>query len=206
MEVAVSALADELPPPQRLAVAYAPRTARMAWTALLVLDQRLRRAALGASEPLLGQIRLAWWRDRVRLPASEWPAGEPLLSALKGFERERGALEVLVDGWEQLLGEADAAALANLAEARAQAVVALARILGCEDALDDVIAAARAWSRHDLEGNLSEVPGAVSGSRAVRLPRPLRPLAILAGLAAQDDGAHGVRGFLRIVRLGLLGR
>src|SRR5690349_15922803 len=104
MENAVSALVGELSPPLRLAIAYAPRPARAAWTALLVLDQRLRRAALGASEPLLGQVRLAWWRDRFRSPASEWPEGEPLLAALAGFDRERVALEALVDGWERVLG------------------------------------------------------------------------------------------------------
>jgi phytoene synthase len=206
MEEAVSALADELPPPLRLAVAYAPRHARAAWTALLVLDQRLRRAALGASEPLLAQIRLAWWRDRFREPAAEWPSGEPLLAALRGFDDERGALEALVDGWEQILGEANQATAADLAEARGQAVAALARTLGCHDELDEVTEAARAWSRHDLASIPLQAPPTVSRWRTIRLPRPMRPLAILAGLAEQDEEARGLGAFLRIVRLGLFGR
>jgi phytoene synthase len=207
MENAVSALVEELPPPLRLAVAYAPRPARAAWTALLVLDQRLRRAAMGASEPLLGQVRLAWWRDRFRSPVGEWPEGEPLLAALQDFDGERAALRDLVDGWEQVLGgTGDDDAVANLVEARAQAVVSLARVLGCSEALDDVAAAARAWSRADLADGSMEAPRAKSDARTIRLPRPMRPLAILAGLAGQDDTVHGLRRFLRIVRLGLFGR
>ena len=206
MEDSVSQLlAEELPPPLRLAVSYAPRRAQAAWTALLALDRRLSRAALGASEPLLGQIRLAWWRDRFREPASQWPGGEPLLAALEGFDPERPALEALVDGWEQMIGQPDEAALANLVEARAHAVVALAHILGCRDRDDEVSAAARAWSRRDLASGPNGSRSAAGRAAAIRLPRSMRPLVILTALAEQGDSAHGLRGFLRIVRLGLLG-
>jgi len=199
MENAVSALVGELSPPLRLAIAYAPRPARAAWTALLVLDQRLRRAALGASEPLLGQVRLAWWRDRFRSPASEWPEGEPLLAALAGFDRERVALEALVDGWERVLGgEADDAATADLVEARAQAMAALARVLGCGST--DVVQAGRDWARADFD----RAPSLrAAHEHTTLLPRAMRPLAVLAGLG---QGDHDLRGYLRIVRLGLFGR
>lgn len=204
MEKAVSALAEELPPPTRLAIAYAPRPVRRAWTALLVLDQRLRRAALGASEPLLAQIRLAWWRDRFHSPASEWPEGEPLLAALATFDEERGALVSLVDGWERVLGgEADDDAIAGLIEARAQAMVALARIVGCRDASIDVAALARKWARWDVDRAASADLPPAFGLMTTRMPHPMRPLVVLAGFA---QGDHGLRGLLRIIRLGLFGR
>ncbi|MCA1662499.1 MAG: squalene/phytoene synthase family protein [Novosphingobium sp.] len=209
-------LADELPPPLRLAVAYAPQRARGPWTALLVLDRRLARAALSASEPMLGQIRLAWWRERFRSPASAWPEGEPLLAALASFEGERGALEALVDAWEKLIGGApDSTDVAELGEARAAAVLALARSLGCAARLDDAVAAmARFWALSDLARALGSDAARdlarAAETRAARLPRSLRPLAILMDLVrwpeADPSGGPGLRALLRIVRLGLWGR
>jgi len=201
--VDISALAAELPPPLRLAVVYAPRRARALWTALLVLDGRLARAALTASEPLLGQVRLAWWRDRFREPASAWPEGEPLLAALAPLDAERRALEGLVDAWEALIDdEPGAAAVAELGEARAQAVVALARTMGCA-AADDAVATARSWALGDLaqitRSDVARDLARRARARSTPLPRDLRPLVVLAGVS---NGA----GLLRILRLGLFGR
>ena len=194
----IAGLSAELPPLQRLAVAYAPAALRPAWTALILLDHRLARAVAGASEPLIGQLKLAWWRDRTREPASRWPAGEPLLAAMKSFDGERAALEALVDGWEGLIdAEADGGALARLADARAGAVAALARIVarivGCVADPQAIATLARQWT----------LPGEGAGA-AIRLPRALRPLLILANL---PDPAHsGPMALLRLVRLGMFGR
>lgn len=213
--IETGALLAELPPPLRLAVAYAPTRTRAAWIALLLLDRRLARAALGASEPILGQLRLAWWRDRFGTAAAQWPEGEPLLAALAAFDGERAALGALVDGWEGLVGgEGDAAALARLVAARVGVVVALARMLGCPSSCDAVAAMARQWALADLAVMLDRPEArdlaAAAQTPTVRLPREMRPLVILAGMShmshAQPNGGHGVRALLRIVRLGLLGR
>ena len=125
-------LSAELPPLLRLAVAYAPAPARPAWVALVLFDHRLSRAVAGASSPLIGQLKLAWWRDRMRESASHWPGREPLLAALAPFDPERVTLEALVDAWEGLIDdEAREDARARLAQARAGAVAALARTLDC---------------------------------------------------------------------------
>jgi len=199
-------LATELSAPDRLALAYAPRETRGRWTALLALDRRLGRAALHASEPMLGQLRLAWWRDRFRSPASAWPAGEPLLAALAPFDAERGALETLVDAWEALIGGApEASAVAALSRARAAALLALARVLACDAPPTAVEALAHRWTLGEL------APDALDDRVPVPpgLPRAMRPLPILAELAA-DRGAQGLRermrGLLRIIRLGMTGR
>ena len=176
----------------RLAVAYAPAAARAAWVALLVLDQRLSRAVAGASEPLIGQIKLAWWRDRLREPASAWPRGEPLLTALAAFDNERAALEALVDGWEALLGDEGQSQSDTLAEARVGAVSALARVVGCGADRAAIAACVMRWTT-------SGAPAAL-----IHLPRALRPLVILANLPSPDD--KGPLTLLRIVRLGMLGR
>jgi len=200
-------LSAELPPPLRLAVAYAPHAARELWTALLVLDKRLGAVALGAREPMLAQLRLAWWRDRFRTPADEWPRGEPLLAALRDFEVERAALEGLVDGWEGLIGgEADAATVIALGEARAESIVALAQILGWVGESDSIAAMARSWALADLSKNLGRDSTLVADVGAVWLPRALRPLSILFTLSQRPNQQLGVVSLLRIVRVGLLGR
>ena len=190
----IAGLSAELPPLQRLAVAYAPAAGRPAWTALVLLDHRLSRAVAGASEPLIGQLKLAWWRDRMREPASSWPAGEPLLAALKSFDGERAALEALVDGWEGLIdAEVDDAALTRLADARTGAVAALARIVGCAFDRQAIATLTRQWTLPDQ-----------ATTKAARLPRALRPLLILANLP--DPARSGPLALLRLVRLGMFGR
>lgn len=206
LQPSAASLASELAPPLRLAVAYAPAHARPLWAALLALDQRLARAALGGNEPMLGQLRLAWWRDRFREPASAWPEGEPLLAALARFDAERPVLEALVDGWEQLCGgEAGSFAQDRLADARAGAILALARAAGDRNRSEAADALARSWASADLARRLGEGDRRARGP-AVALPRVLRPLLILADLADTGESPRGVRDFLRLVRLGMFGR
>ena len=54
---------------------------------------------------MLGQLRLAWWRDRLNDDPAKWPKGEPLLGRLGSWGERSRALVPLVDGWEALLGE-----------------------------------------------------------------------------------------------------
>lgn len=192
-------LEAELSAAQRVAVAYAPRSARGHWIALLAFDNRLARAALGATEPMLGQLRLAWWRDRFREPATAWPEGEPLLAALTAFDAERPALEALVDAWEALVGmDRDAGAMDRLAEARSGALFALARTLGGAGDESTLRALARRWTFAEHGGiNVPAEP------TAARFTPAMRPLAILAELSSRPAG---LRRFLRIIRLGTLGR
>ena len=197
-------LLDELPPPLRLAVTYAPRHARLAWAALLVLDRRLARVALAAGEPVLSQIRLAWWRDRFAEPASAWPTGEPLLAALHGWDGERAALGGLVDGWERLVGvELDRTALPGCIEARVVALVALDRLTG-GTAADAVAEVARRWASADLEARLGDKPTEET-VHPLRLPRAMRPLIVLDGLTWSVN-TSGWRTLGRTIRLGMLGR
>ena len=184
-----------LSPPERLAVAYAPRAFQPLWEGFLSLDRRLADAARAGREPLMIQLRLAWWRDRFDQSASEWPAGEPLLALLKPWDSEKAALRAIVDGWEsRIVGEDGGAALG---EARVEAVIALARL--CQVSADDKVRRAAAeW--------LGLQP---PGARAPILPGALRPLAILRGMALREASgkpASPLRDFLAILRLGTFGR
>lgn len=185
----------ELSPPERLAVLYAPRRCQALWEGFLLLDRRLADAAREGRDPLMIQLRLAWWRDRFEQSASEWPLGEPLLALLRAWDAERPALRGLVDGWEaRIVGEDGGA---ELGKARVEAVCALARLSGLR-AEEAVRRAAAEW--------LGLEP---PGERAPILPEKLRPLVILRGMALREAaGRPGgpVRDFLAIIRLGLFGR
>lgn len=174
---------------------YAPRAFQALWEGFLLLDRRLADAAREGRDPLMIQLRLAWWRDRFDQSASEWPLGEPLLALLRAWDGERSALRGLVDGWEaRIVGEDGGA---ELGKARVEAVCALARLSGLRS--DEAVRRAAA------EWLGLEPPG----ERAPILPGKLRPLVILRGMALREAaGRPGgpVRDFLAILRLGLFGR
>ena len=100
-------IASTLPPPANLAVAYTPVAFRPAFTLLLQLDVRFADIVQKAREPMIAQIKLAWWRDAFAAEPALRPKGEPLLQALGacGDVISPSALEDLVSAWELLLGD-----------------------------------------------------------------------------------------------------
>ncbi len=66
--------------PDRLAAALlAPEPQRMGLLALAAFSAELRRIPLTAKEPMMGEVRLQWWRDAIRTAA---PTGNPIADAL----------------------------------------------------------------------------------------------------------------------------
>ncbi len=91
----------------QLALAHAPLRCRDALSALWACDAALGRVVATTSEPLIGQMRLTWWHDRMMaLDAGQVPA-EPVIAALHPVVRDHdmsGAmLATLIEGWETLL-------------------------------------------------------------------------------------------------------
>ena len=210
-------LLDELPGAQRLALAYAPRPARPATLAVLALDERLAAVLRRRGEPVLAQMRLAWWRDMLAAEPLSWPVGDAVLDLLRGW-REPAKLGPLVDGWEALLGDAlDAKAIAEFALGRGQAFSQLAQELCI--AAPGAETCGELWALGDLAANLAEpeeraatLAAAAALPPCPRLPRPLRPLTVLAGLAQRSLGRGGVPlldgpgAMLLAMRLGIAGR
>lgn len=210
-----------LPLPQRLALSYAPSRSRRPFLALLALDARLAGIVRQASEPMLAQMRLAWWRETLTAERGRRPAGEPLLELLESWAGEEQALTGLVDGWELLLAEPPMAAalIAKFGEARAAPFAALARLNGVAES-DMAARAGLIWALADLANGLShagERDAALALAREIaqplpRLPRSLRPLAVLAGLARRSLARggrpllHGPASGALALRLGILGR
>ena len=216
----LAALLNELPTDRRLALAYAPASARPATAALFVLDARLARIVGHHSEPILQQIRLGWWRDLFAAPMPQGTMGDPLLALLAKWGDARLELLALVNGWEALLAEPPltAAAVLEFARGRALGLRALAAQLGCDDAMAEAERAGFSWALADLAAKTSDANEAAmicelarhSDWRAVQLPKPLRPLSVLYGLAARKKGTAPLLmtksdGFAA-VRLGLFGR
>ncbi|WP_157083186.1 hypothetical protein [Novosphingobium lentum] len=186
---------DTLDPPERLALAYAPRSVAPLWLGFFALDARLRETARPGREPVMIQLRLAWWRDRFTTPAGDWPRGEPLLAHLVPWETERAALAGMVDGWEaQAVGEDGGG---ELADARIAAMTALARLCAIADTTA-VGSAASDWVR----------PAAAGPGRT--LNRAMRPLMLLRGLAVRAAARGGrpapIADLAVALRLGLIGR
>jgi hypothetical protein len=195
--------------------------------AVFALDRKCARAALSSSEPILGQMRLAWWRDALlgRAPAK----GEPLVEALLGDasgEALRACLVAIVDGWEEICtapegaGGEFVAAVERYAQARGNGVfAALATIDDARAAENASSAAAAAWALWDIAGHLQDERRAAAislgeskarGGETRQLPRPARILLALARHDLQQGRAHAARltpgMYLRVIRVQILGR
>ena len=164
------------------------------------LDLALADVVSSTTEPALGAIRLAWWRERLEeLDAGAAPA-EPRLSAVARQLLGRGVtgseLSRLEDAWLPLLdpfpwGEQAADGL----RLRGRILFGIgARLLGWQ--AQDGEAAGALWSlvdgaRHcsDFRSRtflLDQARRAISNLPRERPPKALRPMTVLAALAAHD--------------------
>lgn len=213
-----AALIDGLSPLYRLALAYAPGPAKPAWLTFLSLDTRLAGLLRQARDPVLAQIRLAWWRERLEQAPEDRPRGEPLLARLADWPDGGSPLVPLVDGWEALLGDPPLpmTALEAFAQGRAAGLSALAARLGLADPPRDL---ALSWSLADLACHLGDpreqalaLEGLAGPPTRAGLPKALRPLLVLqrvSARAARKGGAAQLTtpgALFTAMRAGLLGR
>lgn len=182
-------------PEAQLALVHSPRACREALRIFLDLDARLARIVSGTSEPMLGQMRLAWWRDTLRAPVGNRPRGDAVLDRItEHWTGREEALVALVDGWENMLAETlDEEAASGFADGRAAALAASTGERG--EATRD---AARRWALVDAAVHLPE-----GGERDIllelaakvpeprRLPRSARGIAVLGALAARSLARGG---------------
>lgn len=214
---------DILPPEAKIAIAYAPTADAGLVRALLALDAHFGSILRSTTETILGQMKIAWWRDQLQDDAVRNPGGNELLSLVyDSWGSDASSLILLADGWEVLLAaqSLDSTVLSDFAEGRVAAWLAYAHRLGIVDADDAIRIAAREWALGDLLQGLSdeternEVLAALNENPNAKtdLPRPLRPLAVLAGLsrrAARQGGKPLMQdrmAALSALRLGIFGR
>ncbi len=182
---------DELTPPERLALAYAQRAMKESLELLLRLDSRFATIVGSASEPLFGQLKLAWWRDAMLAAPAERPKGEPLLAKLSELDDLTlvEAAVTLIDAWETLVVDQDwmAITVRTFADARGTAVFgSYAKLAGETDFPAEV---GQEWAANDLRVRFNRRVGQSPGSY-VALPtrRVVRPLTILAMSVRQISG------------------
>ena len=164
---------------------YWPVELRPAFDALFAIDDALGEVVASSTQPALGAIRLAWWRDALERLDSSAPPPEPRLQAAAAELLARGvsgaSLARIAEGWAALFDEVrDAEAIA----ARGEALFAAgARLLGSNDA--QVTEAGRYFALADVARRGLAPPLAVA-IRPLRIARPLRPLTAFARLAVRD--------------------
>ena len=190
----------ELPPEQILALAYAQRAQREPFASLLLFDRILGKSVASASASLLGQIRLAWWREQVAALPSEHPGPDPVLGALDGLIRnhevKKGCFVDLVNGWETLLDDSPLSddRLVAHAGGRGGALFRLASAVSGTAAGEEIERAGTLWALVDFARHCSDralagraLALATQYEGAARLlPRGLRPFAILTRFAERD--------------------
>lgn len=193
----------ERPPEQSLALAYAAGELREAFAVLLQLDRILGRSVALAREPVLGQVRLAWWREQFAALPSVPTGNDPLLGAVHGLTHnhpiDQGDLAALVNGWETLLDEfspSDSQLIAH-ARGRGGAIFRLASAISASPVTEETERAGTLWALADLARHCSDRDMAGRAlafateyiGSARLLPRALRPFAILTRFAERDAAA-----------------
>ena len=216
------ALAD---PERALAVAYAPAETRAALSALFALDERFGGIVSTTTEPMIGLMRLAWWREALEKLNREPAPAEPLLGLLAEQVLPHGvtgaALAAIEDGWAALIdGEPDAEAITRHGCERGRNLfAAAAALLGADDprlpAAGEIWALADLGYRHSGEEvrkaarmRANVLAGALPKNRWSVTARPLAALFVLARRdAAATARAQGSPGrLLRMLALRLTGR
>lgn len=196
---------------------FAPADRREDLFTLYAFNVEVAKTREVVSEPMLGQMRLQWWRDAVASAYGDGPAPEhavvrPLAAAVSGRRLSRDHFERLIDGREADLDEetpASLACLTNYAEVTAVPLVRLAlEALGAHEAAASPVAR-HVGLGYALAGILRAVPHharqrrvllpadrmAAHGARPrdvleLRAPAELRPVAQEVAACARDHLAQ----------------
>ncbi|WP_076068482.1 squalene/phytoene synthase family protein [Sphingomonas montana] len=186
-------------PERTLALLHVPAARRGAIATLWRLDARLGAVVATTTDPSIGAIRLAWWRDALtRLDDAAAPA-EPLLQdvAAQLLPHVRGAeLAALAEGWGAIV-EGDPDMLDEYGRGRGGVLFGLAaRVLGGD--VGGAAAMGAGWALVDLGWGQRDAAFRAAALDAAeralaewdgRTPRGLRPLGMLAVLARRDVAA-----------------
>lgn len=207
--------------------AYAGRDSarhRLLWA----FDARLAQVVRTTTEPMIGQMRLAWWEDVLSDESGAKGRGEPLLAALRDAKlAAHPGLGAMLDGWEALLGDAAPDDIALRAFGVDRGGGLFHALAGAERPPESLIHAGAVWALWDLSGH---VGSAGEAARAIAVaqtfleaggarnwvrdwPRAWRPMRLAFGLAVHDvrrgqaaPGSLTPRLYARLLRLALVGR
>lgn len=164
---------------------------RPAFEALFQIDAAMGDVVARATQPALGAVKLAWWRERLEeLDQGIVPAEPRLRAAAEQLlpRRVSGAeLAALEDGWATLMEEQVASQ--RIADRGADLFRLGGRLLGADDeklADAGALAALVSVGRRGLPDLLCEARRHERSLVRHRFTRRLRPLTALARLAVRD--------------------
>jgi phytoene synthase len=169
--------------------------------ALFLIDAAMGEVVRTTKEPMLGPIRLAWWRERLEeLDGGASAPAEPRLQQVESALLPRGVsghdLAVLEGGWRRLFDPFPWGS--DTTEAiwlRGNTLFGIgARLLGSPN--EKLQAAGGLWALMDVARHCSDADsramllkqarGFGQGLAGARFPVPLRPLSMLTALAIRD--------------------
>jgi NADH dehydrogenase [ubiquinone] 1 alpha subcomplex assembly factor 6 len=186
---------------------YAPPAARPALWTLLAFNAELARIPEQISEPLIAEIRLAWWREAVEGAYAGTPRKHPVVEALALHVAPAGiAAETLIGMIDARDETAFPATLTEL-EAYARATAGtlgrcMAQVCADDAPLDAAEAAGLAWmyaevlraAPHEIEPLAAALHAAALASADASRQRPFCAPLLMATLArARLANVDGVR-------------
>jgi phytoene synthase len=156
-----------------------PESRRPAFDTALALDDRLAEIALGAAQPALGAIKLAWWRDQLAALDTQPPPPEPMLGLVVSELMVAGVSGAdcaeLAEGWGAILEEQpDPVPRGTSLFALLGKLIGLAEVPGGE-----------AFSRADLARRSGDAEW-LRKLPVTQVPRPVRPVTVLDALGRRD--------------------
>ena len=168
---------------------YWPAELRSAFDALFAIDDVMAEVVASSTQPALGAIRLAWWREALERLDRHPPPPEPRLAAAAAQLLPRGvtgaALAALEDGFATLLDEEPDS---DRLGASGEVLFAIgATLLGGDDAKLPLAARLHAFARAARRGHAAfpdDIDVTILAGH--RFPHTLRPLTAFARLAARD--------------------
>ena len=201
---AVGALARAADYDRYLTAVFAPAASREALFALIAFNHEVARIPEAVSEPMLGRIRMQWWREVVEAayagePTRRHEVAVPLTDAIRACGLDRAPFDALLDAREGDLddgGPPDLAALERYAAATGGALAALMLQASGVDSGPALEAGRQVGTAWALVGTLRAAPRTAAQGR-VTLPSDLLAE---AGIGAGDLRAG--RGFDRLAGVG----
>jgi phytoene synthase len=194
-----------------LAALLAPRPVKDDLVALAAFAGEIARIPTTASEPMVGTIRLQWWRDAIEAATADSETGHPIADAIGRALRRHGlakeAFLQVIDASETGLGQTpladDPALLGHLEQGEGALFALAARMLGADlaAARAAIAAAARCYGLARL---LIELPVLFAQGRTLLPQTRLAAAGASIGDLASGRGAGSlgpeVRGLASLAR------
>ncbi len=177
--LSLAAHARAADPDRYMCALFVPPRQRAALFALILFNAEIARVRETVSEPMLGRIRLQWWREAIdeiyRGGGRRHQVAEPLAEAIRAHDLSRSYFDRLIDAREHDLDDAapeSMAALEIYAEESAAPLVSLALEAAGADAVVHSDVARHSGIAWALTGVMRALPHFTAQGR-VMLPRDM---------------------------------